>query len=256
MELELHRRIYEVEDWLWWCVGTRRIFFELITRTGVRGRALDVGCGSGVMMKEFPPGWTLVAGCDVAPEPLALSQERGLRQLVRGRGTELPFASASFDLVLAIDVLEHLDDDQGALREIHRICRPGGYLLVHVPTFEILWTDKDDVNHHRRRYRPRALLRLIAGNGFTVERSFQLNATLFPVALLRAAAQRLRRGGQASAPLWVGGAVDRLYDIPAGVNRLLTRLMALEYRLLSPLSLPIGMSTVCLAQKPPADGRG
>src|SRR5262245_15505492 len=219
---------------------------------GVHGRALDVGCGSGVMMKEFPAGWTAVVGCDVSDEALTLSKERGLRALVRCQSGALPFASDSLDLVLAIDVLEHLDDDRGALHGIHRVCRPGGYLLVHVPTFEVLWTDKDDVNHHRRRYRPRALVELITGQGFSVEETFYLNTVLFPVALLRAAAQRIRRGVQPPVAPSVGVAVDHLYDIPAGVNRLLTRLMAVEHRLLRRMSLPIGMSMVCLARKRPS----
>lgn len=249
MDTQLYQRFFEIEDWYWWCVGTRRIFLELIERTGTRGKALDVGCGTGAILTEFPPGWSVVAGSDFSPLALSFCRKRGLRQLVRSSGTELPFSSGSFDLVMAIDVVEHLDDDYACVSEMVRLCRPGGYVLVHVPAFEVLWTDKDDVNHHRRRYRRRQLQSLIERCGLQVETIFHLNTFLFPVALLRAVEQKVRGVVQTRPPASAQG-IDHLYRLPPLINRFMTGFVAFEHWLFGQSAPPFGMSLVCLARKP------
>jgi len=248
MDPQLYQRFFEIEDWFWWCVGTRRIFFELIEGTGVRGRALDVGCGTGAILKEFPPGWSVVAGCDYSPLAVSFCRARGLHQVIRSSGTTLPFFDNALDLVMAIDVIEHLDDDEGCLREMVRICRPLGYVLVHVPAFEILWTDKDDVNHHRRRYRRRQLVTLVERCGLRVETVFYLNSFLFPVALLRALEQKLRWSFRPRPPV-SAASIDHLYRLPRGANRFMTGFVAFEHWLFGRSAPPFGMSLVCLAQK-------
>lgn len=248
MDSELYQRFYEIEEWFWWCVGTRRVFFELIAGAGVRGRALDVGCGTGAMLTEFPAGWTVVAGCDSSPRALAYCRSRGLPQLVCSTGGELPFASGMLDLVTAIDVIEHLDDDRACVREMARVCRPGGSVLVHVPAFEILWTEKDDLNHHRRRYRQHELVALMDDAGLRIEALFHLNTLLFPVALLRALIEKLRWGER--RPPTLADSIDPLYNLPRWVNRSMLALMQFEHWLFGRAAPPIGMSMVCLARKP------
>lgn len=248
MDTQLYQRFFEIEDWYWWCVGTRRIFHELIAGTGVRGKALDVGCGTGAILTEFPPGWSVVAGSDYSPLALSYCRQRGVRQLVRSSGTELPFVSESFDLVMAIDVVEHLDDDEGCIREMVRLCRPGGYVLIHVPAFEILWTDKDEANDHRRRYRRAPLRALIERCGVQIETIFHLNALLFPIALLRAAEQKVRWSVLPKPPASAAG-IDHLYRLPTALNRFMTRFLAFEHRLFGRSAPPFGMSLVCLGRK-------
>jgi len=252
MDPELYRRFYEIEDRFWWSVGTRRVFFQLIDsiRRNGGGRALDVGCGTGVTLQEFPAGWGLVAGCDYSALALSFCHERGLQGLVRCDATQLPFASGSLDLVTALDVIEHLDGDEACLREITRACRPGGHVLIHVPAFQILWSDKDELNHHRRRYHRRELIALVERCGLGIEQMFFIITFLFPIALLRAVAQRALRGSRPQGPVEASTTVDHLYQIPAAVNRLMIGLMDLERRVVTRLPVPFGMSLVCLARKP------
>jgi SAM-dependent methyltransferase len=107
---------------------------------------------------------------DISAPALALLRARGA-DAVMGQITGLPFMDASFDLVCALDIVEHVDDDDGALSELARVLTPGGTLLVSVPLHPSLWTQFDDFVGHRRRYEPRHLTEKLAQHRFTVEQS-------------------------------------------------------------------------------------
>lgn len=246
MEPILYERFYNIEEWFWWSVGTRRVFFDLIKGVRAAGRVIDVGCGTGIMLAEFPPQWTTI-GCDASALALKYTHRRGVRDVVRCIGTGLPFVSESADLVLALDVIEHLDDDAACLREMARICRDGGYALIHVPAFEILWTEKDDVSYHKRRYRRAQLHALVERCGFAVEVMFHINALLFPVALARAGLERVTAGFR-TRRADADTATEGLYHVPGLVNRMMIFLMDVEHRLFG-RGAPFGMSLVCLARK-------
>src|SRR5437867_12989424 len=107
-----------------------------------RPRLLDAGCGTGVGLEEFGRyGW--ICGIDVAGAALAYSRRRdGTLPLIQASLVRLPFASGALDAVLALDVLEHLDDDGAALREVRRVLRPGGVALLNVPAFASLRSEE------------------------------------------------------------------------------------------------------------------
>jgi len=88
-----------------------------------------------------------------------------------GTIVDLPFESQAFDLVCAMDVIEHVEDDVGALSELARVLAPGGTLLISVPLHESHWTAFDDFVGHCRRYEPQMLTALLAHCGLAVERS-------------------------------------------------------------------------------------
>ena len=91
---------------------------------------------------------------DRAEGAFALAPERPYAHRVVGAADRpLPFSDGAFDAAVALDVLEHLDDDRAAAAELGRVVRPGGFLVVFVPAFQILWGYNDEYSHHRRRYR-------------------------------------------------------------------------------------------------------
>src|SRR5579863_2427810 len=107
---------------------------------------------------------------DISAAAVARLRERGAQAMV-GKVTRLPFADGSFDLVCAFDIIEHVDDDEGALSEVSRTVRPGGSVLVSIPLYAALWTSFDDFVGHKRRYEPPDLLSKLARHHLTVERS-------------------------------------------------------------------------------------
>ena len=107
---------------------------------------------------------------DISTPALALLQRRGAA-VVCGTVTHLPFADASFDLVCALDIIEHVDDDAAAWAEVARVAKPGAVLLLSVPLHPARWTAFDDFVGHKRRYEPAELAARLAERALVVEQS-------------------------------------------------------------------------------------
>jgi SAM-dependent methyltransferase len=107
---------------------------------------------------------------DISAPALMKLQARGA-QVVLGQVTSLPFAAEAFELVCALDIIEHVDDDDRALSEVSRVAKPGGVVLVSMPLHPSLWTSFDDFVGHKRRYEPQQLLAKLTQHDLQVERS-------------------------------------------------------------------------------------
>ena len=234
--------LYEVEQSHWWYIGRRRIiagFVEEICRqvTDRRPRILDVGCGTGANLLLLSK-YGQAEGVDVSEDALAFCRERGLEKVTLGAGEEMPYEDGTFDLVTAFDVVEHMDDDLAGLREFRRVLRPGGRVLLFVPTFMFLWGLQDEVSNHRRRYRLPELRRVLEQAGFEIERSTYANITFFlPILLVR---QFMRLTG-------IRTATENSINVPA-FNRVFGAILGAESTVLRYLNLPFGVSGLCVAR--------
>ncbi len=202
--------MYEAEEAQWWYAGQRAIAGALLTAAlpasgGVR-RLLDAGCGTGFNLLELGR-LGRAAGVDLSADAIAFCRERGVRA-ARASVLALPFADATFDAVTSFDVLYHawVTDDGAAARELARVLRPGGVLLVRVPAMRALWGAHDTEVQSRHRYTRGELRALLAGAGLDVVRATYCNSILFPVLFGRRTLDRvlcargLRRGLPAGAP--------------------------------------------------------
>ena len=157
MEQHTYGIMNDVEDKHWWFVGRRAILESFLARTveSIRQpnstvRILDVGCGTGAnleMLKQYGES----EGVDVSDDALEFCRKKGLK-VHKGLAEELPFPDETFDLVTALDVVEHLDDDIAGLKEMLRVLKTGGKTLIFVPAFMWLWGVQDDISNHRIRY--------------------------------------------------------------------------------------------------------
>ena len=176
--------MHRVEDSHWWFVG-RRLILESFLREIVQKirtphsalRILDVGCGTGANL-EMLQKFGAAEGVDVSDEALEFCQSKGLKTH-KGLAEKLPFADESFDLVTALDVVEHLDDDLAGLREMNRVLKPGGRTLIFVPAFMWLWGVQDDVSNHRIRYTKKQIVERLRLANFEIERATYANWTFF-----------------------------------------------------------------------------
>jgi SAM-dependent methyltransferase len=151
----------------------------------------------------------------------------------------MPFSSESFDLVLATDVIEHVQDDVAALKEIHRVLRLGGYVLITVPAFKGLWGLQDKVALHYRRYRLETLVERVMGAKLAVVRSYYFNYLLFaPIwmarQIIRFARIRLNSENEVNSPL---------------INRVLIAIFQLDIATAPLIRPPFGVSAFVLARK-------
>lgn len=247
MQQHTYSIMYKVEGEHWWFAGRRRIlesFVERICRdlrrdlNAVRPHILDVGCGTGAnleMLSQFGDA----EGVDVSQEALAFCLERGLKNVRSGEAEKLPFEDETFDLVTALDVVEHLDDDLAGLREMQRVLKSGGRALLFVPAFMFLWGVQDDVSHHRRRYRIPELRQVVKDAGFEVERATYANITFFAPILLGRALMKVTGLRPAS---------ENNINVSA-LNGVLGRVLGAESSFLRHMNFPFGVSALCVARK-------
>ena len=225
----------------WWFRGRRQVLVDLLRKYSAdhngRLRILDYGCGTGGNSSSYAP-FGLVYGIEPDPGAVRLARRRGGAALCRASGTELPFRPGSFDVVVASDVLEHIDDDLRAVQEIARMLRPGGAFIFSVPAHPWLFGPHDAALFHRRRYVERGLRNLVEETGLRIRRLSYWNSTLFPLYC----AHRLlgRFLGSRSAH-------SDVRALPPLANELLAGLLTMEAGLLQRFRLPWGLSLIGVA---------
>lgn len=247
MQEQLYADIYHAETTHWWFCARRHIVAKMIETFAVRRRPLliaDIGCGMG-STSQMLTKFGRVLAMDYSPTALAFSLQRGLTGLVAAALPNLPCPDNTFDVACALDVIEHLDDDQSAIREILRVCKPGGLIVITVPAYQWLWSEHDDINEHKRRYTRRMLLERIGCLDVKLLKLSYMNTFLsLPVIVYRMwknlwpATGRKKKSPRSD-----------VFAVPPLVNRILTRTFAAESICLKHGNLPFGTSLICVARK-------
>jgi SAM-dependent methyltransferase len=242
MERAVFDRMAELDQHHWWFLARRRILKRLIERVvkpPKKARILEVGCGTGhnlAMLKEF--GQLDASELDRCAR--ALANKRLPRKVKEARLPDLSmFKRNEYDLIALLDVLEHVPDDLGSLRAIHRRLKPGGALLLTVPANPWMWSAHDTAHHHFRRYTKKQLEELFLRSGLEIQLLSYFNTLLYPlVAAARIAGKLLRR--QSSD--------DKLPT--ALVNAVLNKVFGLEAAILGRVPMPFGVSLVAVVRRP------
>lgn len=243
MESKIYDELYHLEKNYWWHVSKRSLIHREIKRAGITdhsNKILDAGCGTGIMIAELSKKFDQVYGLDKSKKAIKFCHKRGLkRSHLRQASLEkkLPFTSNYFDAILALDVIEHLDNDGEAVRQLHRITKNSGSLYVTVPAFQFLWTHHDDLLWHKRRYTLNQLKRLVSANGFTVKKASYFYSFLFLPSVVIFKLGLLFSGKETSVVP------------PKIVSTLLLTACSLERTLIKFIPLPFGISIFLVAQK-------
>lgn len=242
MNNEEYKKLYKFEQFYWWHVGRRFILKSFLERflKNKKNKILEFGCGTGGNLK-FLSDFGEVMGLDISERALNFCKKRGFNNLVLGDVESLNLPENSFDLVLALDVLEHLKDDKGTIEKAWRVLKTGGYFLVTVPAYQFLWSEHDKALNHYRRYLARDFSNKLEEMGFRVIKKSYLISFGFPLVL----AYRIFR-----KIIFPKGKENIAYVIlPKPINDFFIFLLKREASLLKYLNLPFGTSIICLAQK-------
>lgn len=232
----------ETDEVHWWFVARRKILHAALERLALPEAAqiLEAGCGPGgnlAMLRAFGNVSAMemdLGACQVA------SARSGIEVIEGSLPDGLPFEAGSFDLIAALDVIEHVERDRESVAALARLLKPGGTMIVTVPAYGWLWSEHDEEHHHKRRYVRPQIRALMRSGGLDVIRCGYFNTLLFPlVALIRASKKLLG---------FPRGADD---DMPGPlVNNALQRIMASERALMGLFPLPFGTSILCVARRP------
>jgi SAM-dependent methyltransferase len=247
MEDWTYQEHYDMEERHWWFRSRRRVLWALVDRAGVGAspRILDAGCGTGRNMVEFARLGP-AEGVDLSPQAVEFCRRRGLHGVRQAAIEELPYEDGRFDLVLATDVIEHLEDEGPALDELRRVTSDDGRLIVTVPAYNWLWSNHDTSWHHFRRYTRRLLAQRVRAHGWEpVVETYFYTSLLPPVAAVRTL-QRLRGGADRNGD---GDGKSDLHLSPTALDRWLEMPVRAEARLIRRgASLPAGVSVgaVCM----------
>jgi SAM-dependent methyltransferase len=240
MDRNYELQTHQAEDRHWWYRGRRTVIETIVDgmRLPARARILDAGCGSGRNMVELAHHGT-VTGVELSQTSVCLARERGVGEVIEGSVLDMPFSADSFDLAVSLDVIEHLEDDLAALRELRRTVTPGGSLLVTVPAYPWLWSGHDEINHHHRRYTRSSLERVAEEAGWEQVRTTYFNSLLLPAAIILRVLDRLStKTTESSLDLWVP---------PKPLNWLLERPLSLEASLIARGGrIPAGLSLLAV----------
>lgn len=242
----MHQTIYaqmrDLEDKHWWFVGRRMIIRRVISSLPLplSPRILDAGCGTGGNL----PVWAEfgeVTGMELDDYAAAISRARGLGPIYNGSlPDDMPFSTQSFDLVLLLDVLEHIESDCESLRAINSLLAPQGYVVLTVPAFPFLWSEHDEQHHHKRRYVSSNLEQVIREAGLRLVYLTYFNTWLFPVVAAVRLAPRRSPSKQVAHDMQLPGPL---------VNRVLQAVFSSERHLVGRVRLPFGVSMLAIARK-------
>lgn len=239
MESAFAERYAALQRTHWWFRGRRRILDAVLDRElgAAPRRILAVGCGPAEGLAWLARRGEIV-GLDVEP---AFGEGAPRGGFLRASANALPFAENSFDAILAFDVLEHLDDDAGALREIARVARPGASLVLTVPAMPSLWGAHDVVNRHRRRYTRTSLAATFERAGVRVSSIAWFNTLLLPAIALVRWSRRLRPRSPVARS-------DFEIAAPRAGGALLEGVLGFERHWVGRVPVPRGVSLVAIAR--------
>lgn len=240
MDANYYREMAELQTDHWWYEGRRNILSSIIKDLNLPENAqiLEAGCGPGANLDMLKSYGEVSA---FEPEDFAAAHASEISGLDVKTGLlpdPFPF-DGPFDLIGAFDVIEHIDDDVGALMALNSRLKDDGTAIFTVPAHQWLWSKHDDINHHKRRYNRSEFKKTLEKGGFRVEKISYYNMWLFPAAV---SVRYLKK--------WGGKDDESDVQMPAPfVNKALCTMFSSEKHILKMMNQPFGLSIIAVCKK-------
>ena len=242
MNIIMYRIFSEIHRRHWWFVTRKKIVLDTIDKYLMKSdnvKVLDIGCGTGVMLNALEKVGR-VYGMDMSDDAINFSKGIFNGKVEKGvLPDQIPYEESVFDLITALDVIEHVDCDIDSLKVIRSLLVPEGKAVITVPAYMFLWSQFDEMNEHKRRYTITELKTKLVHAGFTVEKITYYNTLLFPIVfIVRMLNNVFKRNGASDI------------EMPGrSANLLLKKIFGIEKYLLRFLNLPFGVSVLAVVKK-------
>jgi dTDP-4-dehydrorhamnose reductase len=245
MERSFYKNYFDIEKHHWLMRIRRAIVRDQLERYSggekSKRKVLDFGCGSGLFVGELAALGYESHGLDISSEAIKFGQLQGIKNLAVLDSHKINYPDNTFDSILILDVLEHLEDESWAMKEIERVLKPGGNVIIMVPAYMFLWGVQDEVAHHYRRYtKSRLLKRVRETTSLSTLRSSYFNTFLFlPITGVRLVSRLFRLKGRQSD-----------FDINnEWMNKTFFAIFNTERKLLKKMKFPFGVSILAVLEK-------
>lgn len=242
MNASMYQKFFLVQQSHWWFTTRKKIVLDTISnfhKKSTDEQILDIGCGCGVMLnslKNLGP----TCGLDMSDDAIQFCREIFSGEVKKGYLPDhVPFPAERFTLITALDVIEHIEQDQQSLKTLYNLLRPGGQAIITVPAYQFLWSKFDEMNEHKRRYTLSELRGKLLQAGFEIEKISYFNSLLFPLVLfVRMLSKLLTRDGASDI------------ELPGKItNSFLEKIFGIEVTALRALNLPFGVSILAVVRK-------
>ncbi len=238
MRSDLYQEMYHQEEYYWWHKAKRELVKKLLPRQN-NLRILDIGCGTGKLMEDLRQSGE-VWGIDVNPQAVNFCHRRGLKRVSLEKFPDITLHQ-KFDVIICLDVLEHIKDDHKAIAVISHLLKNNGLAIITVPAYQWLFSYWDEILHHYRRYYPRQLRRCFLGTGLKIFKLSFVYSFLLPLAIpfrfLR------HRSFMKKTP------TSDFIKLPQWIHAFFFALAKIEQLLIQYVNLPFGISLLCVAKK-------
>jgi SAM-dependent methyltransferase len=245
MDIQFEEKYHQLEKEMWWFRSRRNMVISMLGLNH-EAKIIDIGCSGGALLEELAnegyPKENLY-GIDISEKAIEICHKKGFVNCVTLDGANVTLQKNSFDIVIASDCLEHIEQDGEALESWFHLLKPEGIAIIFVPAFMFLWSGHDEINHHFRRYTKTELSDKMKKAGFKIDKSGYWNSLLF----LPAASVRLGKKALFGKDKVKAG--DDLKQPPALINTALTKLLFFENKLHKVMPFPFGVSVFAVGRK-------
>lgn len=243
MEKDFEKKYHDVEIDHWWFKSRRKYLLDLVKDAPKDSKILDIGCSSGIFLKDLESlGFKTenLFGVDISETAIKNCKANGIQHCFVMDAQDITLTE-TFDIIIASDCLEHLEDDKKALENWNSLLKIGGKMYVFVPAFMSLWSYHDEVNMHFRRYTNTELKSKLIAEKLEIIKSSYWNFFLFlPVFFFRKVTAFFQKNKSGESDISIGNTF---------INKMLLNLIVLENKLLKGISFPFGVSTFCIAKR-------
>ena len=248
MDQKFYQEYYKLEREGWWFKARLSILENycqaIITNPDMK--ILNVGAATGAT-SEMLSKYGKVTSLEYDEFCCKFLKEKTGIEAINASLTELPFENNSYDMICAFDVIEHIENDNKAVKEIYRVLKPKGKYFITVPAFQSLWSNHDVVNHHFRRYKKKQLNKLIESTNLKIDHSTYFNFWLFiPISITRFILNNIPRKKDSN----LSGSDNEILQSSNIINRILYRIFHSEKFLLRlNIKFPFGISILTIGYK-------